>query len=112
MNLSFLQTNNNLQYMNVKTSSGWQHKSSQNLNQPMLIEINCAAMTWSEQSELRVLPGTNTVGVRPRQHMEISLSDTRHTSFYSIARGCYKFFLSFSATWIDEYLQHRLRLKQ
>ena len=43
-------------------------------------DINCAAMTWSERSELRVLPGTNTVSVRTRQHTELALSDTRHTS--------------------------------
>ncbi len=42
--------------------------------------INCAAMTWSERSELRVLSGTNTVSVRTRQHTELALSDTRHTS--------------------------------
>ena len=50
--------------MNVKTSSGWQHKSSQNLNQPMLIEINCAAMTWSEHGSSGVLADAHTACVR------------------------------------------------
>ena len=35
-----------------RNSSRMQQKSSQNLQQPRAIEINCAAMTWSERSEL------------------------------------------------------------
>ena len=47
-----------------RNSSRMQQKSSQNLQQPRAIEINCAAMTWSERSELRVSAGAYTASVR------------------------------------------------
>ena len=47
-----------------RNSSRMQQKSSQNLQQPKAIEINCAAMTWSERSELRVSAGAYTASVR------------------------------------------------
>ena len=55
-------------------------KLHRNLQQPGVCMSNCAAMTWSEQSELRVSPGAYTVSVRIRRCTEIALSDTRHTS--------------------------------
>ncbi len=65
-------------------SPGRQHETLENLQQLQLIEINCAAMTWSERSELRVSAGAYTLVYVSRRYTELALSDTRHTSFYSI----------------------------
>ena len=75
--------------------SRMQQKSSQNLQQPRAIEINCAAMTWSERSELRVSAGAYTLVYVSRRYTELALSDTRHTSFYATTQGCYIFIRAF-----------------
>ena len=70
-------------------------KVCRNLQQPRSAEINCAAMTWSERSELRVSAGAYTSVYVSRRYTEIALSDTRHTSFYSACLGCHGFIMNF-----------------
>ena len=58
------------------------------LQQPAKSAINCAAMTWSEQTGSVYCRKRTRFVYESRQYSGPVLSDTRHTSFYADFAGC------------------------
>ena len=63
-------------------------RTNRYLQQPAKSAINCAAMTWSEQTGSVYCRKRTRFVYESRQYSGPVLSDTRHTSFYADFAGC------------------------
>ena len=63
-------------------------RTNRYLQQPAKSAINCAAMTWSEQTGSVYCRERTRFVYESRQYSGPVLSDTRHTSFYADFAGC------------------------
>ena len=62
-------------------------------------------MTWSEQGSSGLLTDAYTSVYVSRQYARTFLSDTRHTSFYAIVRGCRNLEILIDETAEREYTE-------